>query len=82
MAAKREKAVELKAHEEPVCTLSGLPALPEFHLGLEPEPDADGKLKTSQQKHVEALLAQYQREEGLPQVSFFPLMPQSSYNQL
>lgn len=75
MATKRGKAAELKACEEPVCTLSGLPALPEFHLGLEPEPDADGKLKTREQKHVEALLAQYQREEGLPQVCFHPLMP-------
>ncbi|BDA48120.1 probable programmed cell death protein 2-like [Coccomyxa sp. Obi] len=68
VAAKRGKAAESKGPKEPVCTLNGLPALPEFHLMLESEPGADGKLKTREQKHVEALLAQYQREEGLPQV--------------
>ena len=45
---------------------------------LAPEPDADGQLKSSEQEHVKALLAQYQREEGAPEVLFHTLMKHNS----
>jgi hypothetical protein len=67
-AAKKEKQTQSKAPGETVCSLDGLPLLPEFHLVLGPEPDANGQLKSSEQEHIEALLAQYQQEEGIPQV--------------
>ena len=54
-----------------VCTLSSLPQLPEFQLHWEPEAGAPAQpvLQPGEERHIAALLAQYQREEGSLQVA-------------
>ena len=54
-----------------LCTLADLPALPEFHLVLEAEPEANSvqPLTGIEQSHIEGLLARYHEEEHTVEVS-------------
>ncbi len=75
---KKQRHAASRDTEGCIRAFDGAPALPEFHLVLAPEPDADGQLKSSEQEHVKALLALYQREEGAPEVLFHTLMKHNS----